>query len=167
MINSYTRNLRIVEELLNACKLNEALQLCDRQVREYPNEYHAYELRSSIHRRMRDYPRAIEDLNRVIELEPKSAAPHFRKARYLMSINHYNEAVPELSKALELDDGYFGDTILFYRAEALLRCSDYFGALRDCKAMKENYSEPYFLGRGTRSRGDIETEAKVRLSGRS
>ena len=76
----------------------------------------------------------------------------------------YEAAAEDFSKALELDDGYFGDTLLFYRAEALLRCNDYEGALKDCKAMKANHVEHFFLGYQKRDRNDIANDASAGLS---
>lgn len=76
----------------------------------------------------------------------------------------YEAAVEDFSKALENDSGYFGDSLLFYRAEALLRCKDYKGALRDCKAMKSDHVEHFFLNYKKRDRNDIANDASVGLS---
>ena len=149
--------------LLQRGQYGDALAICNRIVGSHPDEYEAYELRSSIHRGMDNLEASIADIDRVILLVPNSAAPHFRKGRYLGLMSRYAEAVPEFTRAIELDVGYFGETILFHRAEALLQSRDYEGALRDCQRLNPDHTERHFYGYSQRGREDIEREAKALL----
>lgn len=51
----------------------------------------------------KDYASAIEDLNRVIELDPKTMA-FVRRGEALFAVNQFDAALADFSKALELDE---------------------------------------------------------------
>lgn len=142
---------------------SDALELCNRVISRSQENYEAYELRSSIFRKLGDLNNAVEDIGRVIQLMPKNASPYFRRGRYLLKLGENKAAILDFTKAIELDNGYFGEALRFYRAEALLRCNDFEGAIRDCEAMANNYSVSYFDGYGQRSRDDIELAARERI----
>jgi tetratricopeptide (TPR) repeat protein len=143
---------------------SEALPLCDSVVAAYPDAHLGYEVRSSILDRLGEYRRAIADVSNVIRLQPDQAGPLFRRGRYLLASGDCKAAAVDFSVAMKFDNGYFGDALHFYRAEALLRCKDYEGALRDCGAMKSDYSERSFFGHAKRSRQDIENAARTGLA---
>lgn len=142
----------------------DAMIICNELIDLNPDKYQAFELRSSIYRKLNDFSASVLDIDKVIALIPDSAAPHFRKGRYLTTMGRLNEAVEAFTKAIELDNGYFGETLYFYRAEVLLQLRDYKGALYDCQYVAPNYTERCFNGQPSRTRGDIEREAELGLS---
>lgn len=158
------KTLTAAKQLSKEDALLEALELCNQLIENQPNSYEGYELRSSIFRRLGDLDKALWDLDHVIELLPTSAAPHFRKGRYLMMLSRCGDAAKEFSEAEALDDGYFGDVIFFYRAEAFLRMGEYDKCLQDCRSMRSDYSEHNFFGHRDRSRIEIERDALARRS---
>lgn len=160
---NHDRTLRTAEALFKSRNYSEALDLCTKILSSNPNLYEAFELRSSIRRQMGDTAGAIGDLDEVIRLMPDSSAPHFRKGRYLLSSGRPEDAVREFTKAESLDRGYFGETILFYRAEAQLRSRNYIGAIEDCDRVSKDFFERHFFGYDLRTVAEIRADALSKL----
>ena len=163
MDHALEKELEYIEGLSKRGLHEDAFGLCQKLLDAYPNFYKIYEVRSSIFRRIGDFERAIEDIDQVLRLAPSTAAPYFRKGRYLMLLERYRDAAVEFTNAIKFDNGYFGDTLLFYRAEALLRVGSYEKCLKDCRGMRSNYSESSFFGHRTRTRTEIENDALAGL----
>lgn len=53
-----------------------------------------------------DYPRYVETLNKIIETYPEEKTPHLKLWSYYYQIRNYNEALPHLLRAIEIDPLY-------------------------------------------------------------
>lgn len=144
---------------------HEALEICNGVVAEFPDNYLGYEQRSVVFRSLGDLRRAISDISTVVDLLPSSASPRFRRARFLIEQGDCEAAIEDLSRAVELDNGYFGETLLFYRAEAKLRIFDFMGALTDAGKIDAAYCERYFFGHASRTPADIISAAELGMRG--
>ena len=65
---------QIINCLIKAGKLEEALKETARLMAIVPNDPDAFRLRSSIYKQLKNYPAALKDLDKVIALEPSSIA---------------------------------------------------------------------------------------------
>lgn len=155
--------IKAAETLFKNGAYTEALDLCTELLKASPDSYQAFELRSSIRHRLGDTVGAIDDIDEILRLMPQSSAPHFRKGRYLLASGQPEEAISEFTKAEKLDNGYFGESIFFYRAEAQLRSGDYLGAINDCDKVSKGFFERDFFGYKRRTVDEIRSDARSRL----
>jgi tetratricopeptide (TPR) repeat protein len=160
--NSHKNKLCLAENLAEQGRYDQALQLLGVVVNDFPDCYAAYEARSVIYYQQKELKLSILDISKVIELNPDSAAPLFRRGRYYLSADDPASAEKDFSRAIEKDNGYFGQTLRFYRAEARLRLGDLRGARRDCADVNSDYFEMYFFGHKKRSVSDIIDEIQKR-----
>jgi tetratricopeptide (TPR) repeat protein len=105
MAREFDANLESVKRLTGSGAHQQALRLLDRMVETFPERYEAYELRSSVNRKMGNLEASIGDLDHVIRLMPNSATPHFRKGRYLCAMHLFGDAAHAFTKSIELDSG--------------------------------------------------------------
>lgn len=83
---------------------DKALDLMNQAVSTEPTSVNAYQSRSFLNMRMKNYQNAISDLGKLIELEPQSSQ-HYMTRGLLFSIEEKNElALPDFRKACELHD---------------------------------------------------------------
>lgn len=153
-------------ELLRAKELSrngnyqEALNICSKFIEENFECYEGYEARSAIYFRQGSHDEALADIAKVIELVPNKPSPYFRRGRWRIKIGDNAGAAADFSKVIELDDGYFGETAYFYRAEAYLRCKEYDKAIEDCEKVSGDFCEVHFYGYERRTTQDIIENAK-------
>ena len=68
-----------------------------------PSRAGAYKDRGGLLVRMRQFDRAIEDLDEAIRLDPKRAAAYQNRGAAWNGLGRYEQAIEDLSKAIELD----------------------------------------------------------------
>ena len=65
-----------------------------------------YRRRGRAYRYLKDYPRAIQDYNRAVELNPTYAIAHSDRGRAYRALKDYQNALSALDRTLELDSHY-------------------------------------------------------------
>jgi tetratricopeptide (TPR) repeat protein len=134
----------------------KAIELLSRIIKLKPNHGEAYIFRSVAYRNIKNYPKAIEDLNKVIEIdsiEHKKLAYNLR-GEVLLEFKRYPEAMKSFDEAIKL---YPDESSVFHwRGEAYLKIGKYHKAIEDFnKAIELN------AGGGTyRSRGKAYSNLK-------
>lgn len=61
-----------------------------------------------------------------------------------MRLGRYDTAIPDFSKAIELDDGWYGPAPYLYRAECHYQLGNYEAAVADCEHVPDDYALPGF-----------------------
>jgi tetratricopeptide (TPR) repeat protein len=90
---------------------------------------------------------ALPYRNKVIELEPASAANYFSRADLFYRLGNHSAAIVDFSRAAEIDrDGAFKPLIYLYRADCYRRLKAYDSAIADCLRVPDDYHFPGFLG---------------------
>jgi hypothetical protein len=75
-----------------------------------------------------------------------------------MSAQNHAEAEKFLRLCLREDDGYFGETAHFWRAEALSRLGRYKAATHALESVSDEYYELWFFGKRRWSKADLVGE---------
>ncbi len=140
-------------ELQRAYRLSErqlytaAIKICSRVIDEYPFDFRAYNRRSKIYGRLKDWPHAIKDVSKAIHLNPKNPAHYFSRARYRMNMGDFDNAVADLDRLLATkNNDYYFESALFFRALAHSHLKNYKQVLSDCEEVRDDF-ELYFLGK--------------------
>ena len=105
---------------------------------------HDYYNQAAYYFKKGEYGRAIEDLNKAIELKPDFFEAYFNRASAYFQRDEYDRAIKDLDKAIELKPDY-AETY-FRRGLAYSRKCDYDRAIKDyTKAieLKPDYAEAY------------------------
>lgn len=76
---------------------------CDR------NDVSLYMSRCEIHHALKDYPKVVLDLTKVIEIQPTAQA-YIRRAEIYRELGEPHKALDDIEKAKKLDPGYDPDT---------------------------------------------------------
>ena len=69
-----------------------------------PDYYRAYYHRGTIYSRKKRYEKALEDLNKVIELAPELVLAYVNRGNVYRTQDEYEKALQDYDKAIELDD---------------------------------------------------------------
>ena len=84
-----------------------ALELLDAAISRAPQSSDAISLRAYIHRRNGDLEKAVADLRKVLELDPRHARRQYGLAQTLGMMRRFEEAMPLYDRAIELSpDNY-------------------------------------------------------------
>jgi tetratricopeptide (TPR) repeat protein len=81
--------------------------------------------------------------------------PYFQRSHWLLKRGDFQGAQKLLRMCLDRDKGYFRETALFWRAEALFRVGRLDEAEKELSRVNADYEEHYFLNYRSRSKSDL------------
>jgi tetratricopeptide (TPR) repeat protein len=120
----------------------EAMSLATQMVEQHPNEMKPWSLRAYLHAGKHDYEQATADLTRAIAINSMEPKLFWDRGRYESLQDHYQSAVSDFGKGLELcdhyKDDYYRESLHFFRAEALIRLARKREALADLEHVRED-----------------------------
>jgi tetratricopeptide (TPR) repeat protein len=111
--------------------------------------------------------RALDDINKVIELEPKTRAISFlARAHVYRHLGEYEKAIEDYSRAEAIDpvewqDGAFGP---FFQADTYARLGDETAALACCARLPHGFWTPGFEGAPGGGKAEIADELRWRAA---
>ena len=111
----------------------------------FPTRAGAYKDRGGLLVRMRQFDRAIDDLDEAIRLDPKRASAYQNRGAAYNGLGRYEQAVEDLSKAIELDPDNAG--AFTNRGLALFALGRYDQSLTDLtrrSSLRRETPIPYF-----------------------
>lgn len=159
--------LKSIDRLLKEKSYIEALSLCDSLVQNNSDFVDLIERKARILKSLGEYDSAFSCLERVIELQPDSPAPHFKKARWLVECGRFKESLCSLERVLDLDSGYFRDSVYFFKSEIYLRLGELDKALKNILLVPDDYELMHIFGYKKRSAQDIASEINTALEQKS
>ena len=135
----------------------EAMTLANELVEQYPNELKVWTLRAYLYRRNGNYAEAVADLTQAININAmdptelslntgllKTVDLFFNRGADRFALGDDQSAIDDFSKGLDLCDQYHSDdyreTLLFWRAETLLRLGKKREALADLAQVADDFS---------------------------
>jgi len=89
--------------LLQAGRLDEAMRLYGHVLQFYPRCALAYHGRATIHYSRGDYPKAVAELTRAIEIDPEYVQGRYSLAVVYIKMERYDEAKTQLEEALRIE----------------------------------------------------------------
>lgn len=133
-----------------------AMSLANELATQYPNETRVWAFRAYLHRRVRNYSKAIADLTRAIDINAKESESDlgkgvltsvdifFNRGTDRFAFGDMQAAIDDFTKGLDLSDRFRSDdyreTLLFWRAEALLKLGKKQEALSDIANVRDDFS---------------------------
>lgn len=140
------------EELLALKKIRRSnpqryLQIVDDWLHENPRNSHAYFGRHIAWLNMGEPRRALEDLNKVIELDPDSTAYRSRGEVY-RHIGEYEKALEDFGRGEAIDPKQWEDDVfgLYYQADTHARLGNEVAALACCARLPDDFWTPGIHG---------------------
>ena len=153
--------------LMAQSRYDDALALCDKIIASWPHAYVGHHRKGQVLARMGEHDLALKCKTRVVDLQPDEAFAYFGRARQLMEMARFREAVADLDEAERRDDGYFGPVIPLLRAECQLELGNLDACEADCAKVPDDVAYPMFMGRGETSKHDVLDDVRRRRQGRS
>lgn len=151
-------------------KYPEALAICDWLIEDPATAVAGYRERATVKELMGDAEAAIADLSKVIESGTVEPADFHALGILLLKNGNTAAAVESFTRSInhgtQQDFNYYTNSSLLFRAEALLKLTDYENALKDASRLPENY-EAHVAGQGMRSKEAIISEATLEIEKRS
>ena len=108
-------------------KHREEVQRYTEQIKQNPNDANAYNGRGMAYWYLKQHEKAIQDLNKAIELNPNFSAPYSKNA--YIHLGYYHLAIDDCSKSIALDPN--GPIAYNSRGVAYLRLKQYERAIDD------------------------------------
>lgn len=96
-------SLEKVPELFTARKYQQAKAKCDAYIKKTPKDYLGYYWRGKLHYQLMQYPAALSNANKAIELETKKPEPFELRADVYIFLGQFDRALRDLSAALKND----------------------------------------------------------------
>jgi ATP-dependent helicase IRC3 len=100
--NELDDTIKSLDELIEECKYNESLNLCDKCLKTFPEESKLYHRKGIILRELKRVNESIDCFEKAIEIEPENLDVYFDKATAYENIEKYDEAINVYHKALEV-----------------------------------------------------------------
>ena len=139
-------------------KYSEALGICDWLIDEPDTAVAGYRERSTVKELMGEVEAAIADLKKVVESGSVEPADFHALGILLLKSGDAVAAVESFSRAIDFgvqqDFNYYTNSSLLFRAEALLKLTDYDTALKDASRLPQSY-EAHVVGQEMRSKEKI------------
>ncbi|MEO8393916.1 MAG: tetratricopeptide repeat protein [Chloroflexota bacterium] len=82
---------------------DKAIELSSVGIEKYPEFADLYRLRSTFYADQKNYPAALKDITKFIDLEPDSSSGYEYRGHLLMQVEHYEEAEYDFKRAIEID----------------------------------------------------------------
>jgi tetratricopeptide (TPR) repeat protein len=141
-----------------------ALQQADDLVEDHPEEAWAWSLRSDVYDTRGDFEHAMSDIDYAIYLRFDEPSSHFSKAKYLVAIRNFEDAIYSFSNVIEISGKiqwlYYESACRFVRAYCYCRIGDYEAARYDLNCIK-NDDFDYWIDR-LRSKAELLEACEIR-----
>ena len=143
------------------------LRIVNRWIAENPKNSSAYFSRHFAWIRVGEPQRALEDINKMIELEPE---PHpislLSRGDVYRHLGEYEKAIEDYNRAEAIDpaewqDGVFG---LFFQADTHARLGNEAAALACCALLPDDFWTPGFKGGPGGGKAEIADELRRRAA---
>jgi tetratricopeptide (TPR) repeat protein len=132
------------KELARRNDQDSAMNLADDLIERYPNEAQVWSLRGYLHGRVGRHSEAISDLTRAIEIDDSDPYLFFSRGVDRFELGDDQLAIDDFSRALGLSERQqnpdYRETLLFWRAETLLRRGKKREALEDLAGVRDDFS---------------------------
>jgi tetratricopeptide (TPR) repeat protein len=111
-------------------RVDDALAYLADRIRYNPEDVFFYALRATIHDDKKELARAVDDWNRIVELEPDNPASYFGRAKLWIGHMAWDSAIDDLTEAIKIDPN---DAYCYrVRAHAWLAKREYERVIGDC-----------------------------------
>jgi tetratricopeptide (TPR) repeat protein len=84
-------------------RVEDALAYLADRIRAHPEDEFLYALRAAIHTDRKEFKLAIDDWNKIVELEPESAASYIGRAKLWLGQSEWDKAISDLTLAIQVD----------------------------------------------------------------
>ncbi|CRF35450.1 hypothetical protein BRSU_2663 [Brachyspira suanatina] len=92
-----------IQNLIEEKHFEEAIKLCDEAIEKDDKDEYAYFLKSNCYFELEDYDIAIENLNKVTDLNPNNGNAYFSKGFFYSILKKYEKSIENYSKSIELN----------------------------------------------------------------
>jgi tetratricopeptide (TPR) repeat protein len=110
-------------------RVADALAYLADRIRAHPEDAFFYVLKAAIHTDRKELKLAVDDWNKIVELEPDNAASYIGRAKLWLGQMEWDKAINDLTRAIQVDpkDAYFYQ----FRGHAWVSKHDYDKAIAD------------------------------------
>lgn len=141
---SFVMTDEVKSELTNQGASKMLIEALQSETEELLKSPFYYRERADDFRLMKNYPEAISNYNKTLELDPNDRVAYNNRGHLFQELKQYNEAISDFSKVIELDptdrNGYNNrGVIYYYQNEFQKAIEDYSQAI----AIDPNFKEAY------------------------
>jgi len=156
------------EELLEQHKILRSdpkryLEITNQWIRDNPNNSHAYFSRHQAWMRLDQPHRALDDLNKVIELQSKPHPISFlSRGEVYRHLGEHQKAINDFDRGEAIDrEKWQGDVLgLLYRADSYAQLGNEKAALADCARLPDDFWTPGLNGAPAGDRTQVAAELR-------
>jgi tetratricopeptide (TPR) repeat protein len=132
------------------------LRIVDEWLAENPANSHAYFDRHFVWMKIGEPRRALEDLDKVVELNPDTAA-FFSRGLVHRHLGQYEQALEDFDRGEAINPKRWEDDVfgLFYQADTHARLGNESAALACCARLPDDFWTPGVYGAPGGSKGDV------------
>lgn len=111
----------------------ETLELCNEAIKMYVNNETLYFYRGLVYFNLQQYKKAIEDFDKIENLDNETADVYYYKASSYFNLRKYEEAIEYFTKAIEIYNIYpvYYNSAYYNRGRAYLNLDRYEEAMQD------------------------------------
>jgi tetratricopeptide (TPR) repeat protein len=145
----------------------EYLRIVNRWIAEDPKDSGAYFSRHFVWIKIGEPQRALEDLNKVIELEPKLHPLSFlSRAHVYRHLGQYEKAIEDFNRGEAIDPKEWHDSAFgpLFQADTHARLGNETAALACCARLPDDFWTPGFEGAPGGGKAEIADELRRRAA---
>jgi len=132
----------------------DAMKNCNAALALEPASKKAYLIRSRVYARLTEYPKAIDDMSKILYNNPEDKEMYFVRGTYYQEFTQHQNAINDFTKAIMIDNAY---------AEAIYKRAFSFEQVGDFKAAIKDYEVLTRLSSSDLQAREHLTEARRRL----
>jgi tetratricopeptide (TPR) repeat protein len=151
-----SEEVRILHDILRSDP-QRYLRTVNEWIRQNPANAHAYFERHLAWMKIGEPQRALEDLNKVIELDPEPIAFRSRGEVY-RHLGEYGKALEDFDRGEAINPNEWEKDIVFgllYQADCHARLGDETAALAHCERLPDDFWTPGLAGAPSGNKADI------------
>lgn len=150
-----------IEALYRSGKYKQAISALNKRLYTHAKEVNSLHLRARSYEELRDLDRALDDYNRIIDIDSRHAQAYASIGKILFEREFYHDAELYILKAANLDPEDFDIIYLTGRSQLMVRNyerAEFF--LKQAEKMDPEFAPiHYYMGMAQASRGDIHGAA--------
>jgi tetratricopeptide (TPR) repeat protein len=110
--NKLTERLELGSELMYQGSYNYALSIFNNIIRTDPNWSEAWNKRATLLFLMRDYPKSLKDIEKVLNIESRHFGALMGRAQIYIELKEYQKALKDLNKAKKMHPTIRGQNLI-------------------------------------------------------
>ncbi len=144
--SNYEKNLSNAKYCISSDKISDAFDILDSEIKKNKTRHQAFYMRAILNIEIKDYKKALKDLNKVVKLKQKNTKYLIKRAETFSKLEQYKNTIDDYNSAINLNPN--NPKLFYYKSKSENKIGKYKEALNSINRFLKYYpsdTEALFL----------------------